>query len=377
MLIIKKVMFMLEWQKSILSYLNPIYFEEKKIKKQFNKWYESSKIIQIRTVTLLTGILYLLYAQVDKLVAPTSILPVMTLLHLYILPTALFFITLLTFWNKFYKTVNYLFLVAPIGAALGNMFLIISLKESTIYFSEIYLIIIWIFIVSGLRLSYAVLSATTTLVLVILIGYYLFPMTKELFLMHFLWMLSAFSFGLLSAFILEKSNKIIFLNDQQLEKLATTDRLTGLYNRFKIEFFVDEEMNRAERYKRVFSVILVDIDNFKSVNDNYGHLVGDTVLRDFSNILKDKVRKSDIVGRWGGEEFLIILPEANVGEAKKVAEYLREQIENFEFANIKNRTSSFGVTQYREEDCIETIINRADTALYRAKENGRNQVQVL
>ncbi|MDD5157518.1 GGDEF domain-containing protein [Sulfurimonas sp.] len=368
---------MLEWQKSILSYLNPIYFEEKKIKKQFNKWYESSKIIQIRTVTLLTGILYLLYAQVDKLVAPTSILPVMTLLHLYILPTALFFITLLTFWNKFYKTVNYLFLVAPIGAALGNMFLIISLKESTIYFSEIYLIIIWIFIVSGLRLSYAVLSATTTLVLVILIGYYLFPMTKELFLMHFLWMLSAFSFGLLSAFILEKSNKIIFLNDQQLEKLATTDRLTGLYNRFKIEFFVDEEMNRAERYKRVFSVILVDIDNFKSVNDNYGHLVGDTVLRDFSNILKDKVRKSDIVGRWGGEEFLIILPEANVGEAKKVAEYLREQIENFEFANIKNRTSSFGVTQYREEDCIETIINRADTALYRAKENGRNQVQVL
>lgn len=368
---------MQKWQKNVLSYLSPIYFEDKETKERFNLWYENSKIIQIRAVAILTGILYMVYAQIDTIIAPISILPFVTLLHMYILPITLFFIGALTFWNKFHKTATVLFAIAPIGAALGNMFLVISVKSFSIYLSEIYLIIIWIFTVSGLRLSYAVPSATTTVLAVILINYYLFPMPTELFLMHSLWMLSAFSFGLLSAFILEKSNQIIFLNDKQMEQLAVTDKLTNLYNRFKIELLVDEEIQRALRYKRFFSIILADVDKFKNVNDSCGHLIGDKVLKDFSKILKEKVRKSDIVGRWGGEEFLIILPETNINEAKKVAEYLREQIENFEFEVVKNKTSSFGVTSYRENDSIESIINRVDMALYKAKESGRNQVQAL
>ena len=364
-------------QERVLTYLNPLYQESKETKKQFSEWYGSAKIIQIRYVSILTGILYIIASQIDKSIAPASILPVMIFFHLYVLPISLFFIAAITFRKKFNKLMHVLLLIAPIGAALANMFIVLNLKEFSIYLPEIYLIIIWTFAVSGLRLSYATISATITSASVLIINAYLFPMAEDVFTMHCLWMLSAFSFGLLTAFILEKSYKIIFLNDKRLEQLATIDKLTNLYNRFKIEEFVEIEIHRAQRYSSELSVVLLDIDDFKSVNDTYGHHVGDIVLKEFSRILENEVRKVDMVGRWGGEEFLILLPETNIKEAKKVAEHLREKIESFKFTMIDKKTSSFGVSQYQEDDTVERIINRADRALYKAKNSGKNRVEVF
>lgn len=366
---------MLNRQENFLTYFNPLHAKSKETKEEFSKWYEPSKNIQIRAVTLLTGILYIIYSQIDKYIAPASILPVMTLLHLYILPITLFFISALTFSNKYNKMMTLLLLIAPIGAVLGNLFITLNIKEFTIYLPELYLIIIWTFTVSGLRLSHSTISATIMYILILFASSYLFTESKSIFIMHNMWMFSAFSFGLLTAFILEKSSQINFLNSKKLEKLATVDKLTDLYNRFKIENFINEEIQRAERYERVFSIILLDIDKFKSVNDIHGHHAGDVILKEFSKILKGGVRKVDVVGRWGGEEFLIILTETNIDEAKKVAESLRKEIENFKFSVVKDKTSSLGVTEYKTSDTIESIINRADIALYKAKENGRNQVQ--
>ena len=122
---------------------------------------------------------------------------------------------------------------------------------------------------------------------------------------------------------------------------------------------------------------MLDVDNFKQVNDEYGHHVGDVVLKEIAAVVQDGIRKVDSVGRWGGEEFIIVLPETSLNEAKQVAEQIRLKIESHEFTVVQHKTSSFGVAEYIQGDNSQSIINRADKALYKAKELGRNQTQSL
>lgn len=166
---------------------------------------------------------------------------------------------------------------------------------------------------------------------------------------------------------LEEKNK-------ELEQLSITDRLTGLYNRRKLDEVMETEIHRAKRFKHLIGVIIVDVDHFKSVNDTHGHQAGDQVLIELAGILKEHTRETDTVGRWGGEEFLIICPETDLEGTAKLAELLRKKIKDYEFSVVKSKTASFGVTTYRSEDTIHAMINRADEALYLAKENGRNRV---
>ena len=363
-------------KKDVLLYLNPLYFEDEEVKRKFNKWYEPQKTIQIRAVTILTALLYLIYSQINQNFAPSSIQPLMALVHLYSLPSGLLFIAILTFWDRLLRITNILLAVAPIMAALANLLIISKIDKFHIYLPEIYLIVIWTFSISGLRLTYALISASVIFLIASFSGYYLFMDNAFLFL-HLLWLFSAFSFGLLNAFLIEKSNMQTFLKNQELEYIAETDKLTGLYNRSKAEAVLIDEIDRSERYKRTMSVISVDIDHFKSVNDSYGHHVGDVVLKEFSSILKNTVRKLDFVGRWGGEEFLLILPETSMKEAEKVAEHIRVQIESFLFSIVKQKTGSFGISEYLRGDSAQSIIIRVDKALYKAKENGRNQIHTL
>jgi diguanylate cyclase (GGDEF)-like protein len=156
-----------------------------------------------------------------------------------------------------------------------------------------------------------------------------------------------------------------------------TDALTGLYNRLKLDEAMNDEINRLQRYQGTFSVIMMDIDHFKKVNDTHGHLVGDEVLKKIAEILKAGFRKTDTPGRWGGEEFLVLLPQQDMAQAVMLAEKLRATIENTTVAEINKVTSSFGVTGYMTEDTVESLVKRADFALYRAKELGRNRVEIL
>ncbi len=165
--------------------------------------------------------------------------------------------------------------------------------------------------------------------------------------------------------------------NQMLKRLSVTDKLTGLYNRQKLDQALIDEFKRVERYDQDLSLIILDIDHFKSVNDTYGHLAGDRILIEISKILIQDNRKTDIIGRWGGEEFMILLPNTNETAALCVAEKIRLAIELAVFPEVGQITSSFGVTSYVLEDCIENLIYRADKALYKAKYHGRNQVQVI
>jgi diguanylate cyclase (GGDEF)-like protein/PAS domain S-box-containing protein len=168
----------------------------------------------------------------------------------------------------------------------------------------------------------------------------------------------------------------IALRNAELEHISITDRLTGLFNRRKLDDVLIQEMERVTRYGEDLSVIIADIDMFKSVNDLYGHLAGDIVLITIAKVLQNGVRKTDIPGRWGGEEFLIICPNSNLEGATALAEHLRQMVETKEYDFVGQKTCSFGVSQMTNEEPINAMIARADKALYRAKEGGRNRVEV-
>ncbi|MBF0264930.1 MAG: transporter substrate-binding domain-containing protein [Gammaproteobacteria bacterium] len=165
--------------------------------------------------------------------------------------------------------------------------------------------------------------------------------------------------------------------NEELKRLVVTDRLTNVYNRFKLDEKLFQEVDRANRYNHTFSIILLDIDYFKKVNDNHGHQTGDIILKKFARLLQQNIRDTDILGRWGGEEFLIICTETNITGALNLAQSLRNKIDSHQFPVIGNQTASFGVSCYQFEEQIKSFIARADKALYQAKENGRNRVESL
>ncbi len=162
--------------------------------------------------------------------------------------------------------------------------------------------------------------------------------------------------------------------NRKLEVISTTDRLTGAYNRLYLDNTLASELLRSQRTGRAFSVVLIDMDKFKSVNDEFGHLVGDKVLIHLVAVLSAHIRKTDILGRWGGEEFLIICPETPETGAAEMAEALRHAVEDASFPVVGRKTISVGVATVRGQETVEDLVGRADAALYQAKNGGRNKV---
>ena len=163
--------------------------------------------------------------------------------------------------------------------------------------------------------------------------------------------------------------------NKKLEILSTTDKLTSIYNRLKLDEVMLYEKNIFDRFYRPLSIVLLDIDDFKKINDKYGHKVGDEVLQSMAKILLDTKRKTDILGRWGGEEFLVICHETDLSGAMKLAEKFRTSINSSRFANIEHLSASFGVAEFAKDESIENIFIRADQGLYKAKESGKNRVE--
>lgn len=162
--------------------------------------------------------------------------------------------------------------------------------------------------------------------------------------------------------------------NRSLEQLANTDALTGIFNRHKGQALLKQEFLRARRYNRPLSLIMIDIDDFKRINDTFGHQTGDEALVHVANTIQPLIRQTDALIRWGGEEFLIICPETDLKGTSELAERLREAASATPIHADTRITLSIGVTGYRPEDTQDTLIGRADKALYLSKEQGKNRV---
>ena len=163
--------------------------------------------------------------------------------------------------------------------------------------------------------------------------------------------------------------------ETRLQTQANYDYLTSIYNRRGLNQRLKIELNRVERYGTKLSFMLIDLDNFKRVNDTFGHKAGDKLLQEISDLTRNSIRKSDIVARWGGEEFAILLPEADITQAKLLAEKLRAIVAAHTFKTVGTITISIGLTQYKVPETLDDMLYRADTALYRAKKLNKNRVE--
>lgn len=164
---------------------------------------------------------------------------------------------------------------------------------------------------------------------------------------------------------------------KRVEELSVTDLLTQLHNRMFLENSFIREIKRSKRYKHTFSVIMIDIDHFKEVNDTHGHDVGDKVLVTIAGLLLQNIRNTDILGRWGGEEFIIISPHTTNDEAFILAEKLRCCIQEYPFEIVGTQSCSFGISEFDLNDVeCKDVVNRADDALYQAKRKGRNRAVI-
>jgi diguanylate cyclase (GGDEF)-like protein len=174
--------------------------------------------------------------------------------------------------------------------------------------------------------------------------------------------------------LVETQEKLLEVN-QELERISIHDKLTGLYNRRKLEEVLNHEVQRCVRFSSPATLILIDLDHFKRINDSFGHLAGDFVLREVANLIRDRIRRTDHGFRWGGEEFLVFLAETKQVEGMVMAQTLRKSIETYSGFSVGQVTASLGVREYRVPWTVEAWIEETDLVLYKAKTLGRNRVE--
>ena len=166
-------------------------------------------------------------------------------------------------------------------------------------------------------------------------------------------------------------------DEMEIYLLATTDGLTGITNRREFTAILGREVVRAKRYGTPLALAMYDLDHFKAVNDTFGHDVGDDVLRTVTGLVQKNLRAADIVARWGGEEFMVLMPHSDAQAAGNAAEKLRRAIAEHNFDKVGRLTVSFGVTLFELADDLDSLLKRVDNALYLAKKQGRNRVEIL
>ena len=172
-----------------------------------------------------------------------------------------------------------------------------------------------------------------------------------------------------------RTKRDAFINLEKLEYLSATDNLTGVYNRVRFEMLMKEQIEKTNnKSDAVFSIILLDIDGFKQVNDKYGHIVGDGVLKEVADIVLNNIREGDVFARWGGDEFALLLPNMNIESGIDMIERIRKACEEHCFAHVDKITISVGITAFQAGDDEPELVRRADDMLYEAKRRGKNRV---
>lgn len=258
------------------------------------------------------------------------------------------------------------------------LFFIIILNYENPHFLSlsfaINVIILGIFFLVPNLLSYRVLLSTFTLTgfIIIALTKYHPPLLEVISV--FVYFSLAILFSSIASYSLGKYMRLDFVNKQYFKELSSKDPLTNTYNRLKFNESLNSELELARRYGNIFSLIMFDIDHFKQFNDQKGHMFGDSVLIDIANLVKETVRGVDVFARWGGEEFVILLPQTHCKEASALAERLRDSIHKESLRKDMALTCSFGVTVFSSQDDENSIMDRVDRALYKAKECGRNVV---
>ena len=351
-------------------------FSDKNLEKQFFDYHYKRIIRYIRPIILCLGILNMLFIIPDYFLVnnPVNFLDVLATRTITLLLTISLFVlmkyvnnsTILAYWITFLE----------IFCVISFLF-ILSQYESPNYLIQAFgvmVIILGIFLIPNKWINSLIASLTASVMFFVLSSYYIKEMEFAEYSAGIVYIFIVLVLSSIEAFRNCYYTRKQYVYSSELLTLSTIDPLTGIYNRVKFNDELKKWMDYSKRYETHFSVIIFDFDDFKNVNDTYGHMIGDKVIIETVNIIKDSIRQTDVFARWGGEEFVLLFPNTNRQEALELVERLRILVANNIFEIVGNVTCSFGLAMFQENDNEDTLLNRADEFLYVAKGQGKNRV---
>ncbi|PHS31987.1 MAG: hypothetical protein COA92_07360 [Sulfurovum sp.] len=361
-------------------------YDDKKMEVGYLESIFNAKQLQMLFIMGLTFFIYLLYIILDFLILNEQERSLAVPFHITMLILWVYLISSI-YYNFFRKFAMFILYLMPIYAVLGT--LVFSYYYNPVYVVEIYVILFWTFVTIGYMFLTSVIVASIMAMSSAVILYAYNIIEHEAYILHMFLMVVAWMLGLSASYLIElysrdnyeKKLAILHMQDE-LKELSHRDYLTNLYNRRYFNEFSKKFLNNVKQESEQMSVIMLDIDFFKNINDTYGHAIGDEIIKLLASLLKDNTRESDIVFRLGGEEFAILLPSTGKEKISNIAEKLRVVIENKEFRITKDKsirlTVSLGVAcvNFEKDHNMSESLNRADKVLYQAKAEGRNRVVI-
>lgn len=351
-------------------------FLDKSLEYQFRELYLSLRKDYLRRISLIVGFIFLGIFIFDFITLKTFIVK----FTVFVFRSIILVLSCIFYFNSDYVLKSWAFLKITIYEFIFILlfFAIIIVYENPSFLFQclaINVIILGIFFLVPNLLTSKVILSFTLLNFFLAVSLTKFHLPSREIIYTSGYFLLSIMFSILCTYNLDKYMRLDFVNRQCLIECSTRDPLTNAYNRLKFNESLISQIELAKRYGNTFSLIMFDIDHFKKLNDENGHIFGDKVLIEITGLVKAYIREVDIFARWGGEEFVILLPQTNCSEASALAERLRKVI--FKESSKKSImiTCSFGVTSFSgDRDDIHSLMNRVDMALYRAKKNGRNMV---
>jgi len=349
-------------------------FADKDLEKEYGEYEFRNAVKYIKYVLLISGLLYFLFIIPDYFLIKNPLVIRFILLNRLIFLILIFIFISRIKHIKFYKTyikwINVCEVLLPL--LFFSVFMFYENPDFLIQAFWMIVIILWIFLIPNKFINMFLISALSLFAFfaISFIKFRQIPFSEFSAVVVYLLLIIAIS--IVSTCRMNYYKRKQYLNQKELMNLSVTDSLTGIYNRLKFNEELQKEIDISRRYGTDFSLVLFDFDDFKVVNDNYGHLMGDKLLIEAAELIKNSVRVTDTFARWGGEEFVILLPHTKHDMAIELAERLRKKNSEHNFEQIGKITCSFGITSFKEGDNVESIMFRVDKLLYAAKLKGKN-----
>lgn len=350
-------------------------FNNKKIEINFLKTIEEKNIKYYQNITFLLGSLFYLFLFADyHNITDNSIFMIIFLIRTFFLIISLFIHFKANYFfssKRLYKSsTTYIITLLSSFLIIGYIYQGYNLMIE--YLGANILILVSFFILPNKFFYQVIISTVFSFLFFYISTFKTANNTEELYAI-IVYNTLTLILCIATSYRINNLQRLNFLHNLKLKEISITDPLTGIYNRLKFEQELNNEIQYFFRYNTTLSMIILDIDHFKEINDKYGHVMGDRVLVKLTKLLQTEIRDNDIFARIGGEEFAIILPRTGQKKAKALAERLRLLVEGYKFDYIKGITCSFGVTEFQGDDATD-FIRKVDFLLYEAKNCGRNQV---
>ncbi len=351
-------------------------FKDKKLEKEYEQSEFTVLFKYLRPIVLLLGILYFLFVIPDFFFVrnPKAFQLIFLVRAVYLILIGIFFFRMKSI--KKYSTLCFWVTLYEVMASVVFIFVFYQYESPDFFIQAfgIIAIILAVCLVPNRWINMIMISVFTAVTFFAASIYFLEQMDASDFSAVIFYILLVAALSSSASFRTHLFKRIHFLNGRDLIQLSIRDPLTGIYNRLKFDDELDKWISYAKRYPCDVSLMIFDIDYFKKINDCFGHLTGDKVLTEVTDLVRGMIRETDIFARWGGEEFVILLPNTHKSEAVEITERIRKRISGYDFTS-GHLTCSFGVDSWRKEEERDSFVQRVDTLLLNAKEMGKNNVQ--